>query len=321
MNLVPRESVLVREEVEDLRTYLDGLPSELGDGPFAESYRQRLEVLELELYLADSRHDRDTTSLELDLRLQPPARGHRVRAGLLGLLVGVWQDLIDALGQAACGRATARGAIPHDLRKQTELDVVAFAPGSFVVRLLPCVQAGQMELSCTEDEPLVNRAFNAFVGLVEASDDEQELAKRLHALKGRVALHYGRLLDLVDQGDMGLQAVSRTPGDERYTVAALRPAAARARRAMLRTMERSLSETIEFTGTLTGANVRTRRFELDIGDEGVVPGVVAAELSAMLHDVTIGRRYRVRVVEEATTQVTTGEVTSTYQLKSIDPVE
>lgn len=317
MEMTPRRSTIVMEEIRDLEKTLAAFPKVAGDDALGQAYRHRLEQLRIEVLLARTSEIPGGDEIVATLRVHGFGDGHRVPATLLGRLVSAWQDLVDALGQAISGNPTSRGRIPTTLRERTQLDVVALVPGSFVIQLAPHLDRSE-DMPPDPERELIDSALAAFSDLVAAGVDHDLLEDRLRRLKSRVAGHYAALLETVRSSGFSLQVASRSTGrSTSYSVISLDPGFASALRATLLRLEESVSQEIEFIGVLTGANLRTLQFELDLGEEGIISGRVAADREHLLHAAVIGETYVVTVVERTATQAATGETSVQHELRSI----
>jgi hypothetical protein len=133
------EATSIREEIGDLRQYLAGLPEPMRKGPYGKTYQRRLSMLLDQLAeheLAQTAASASSPALDLRVETQKSIAPHRIPVQFLGDLLQRWQALYWALGQAAAGKPTVRGLIPAEILRKTTLDVVAFAEGSFVTRLV-----------------------------------------------------------------------------------------------------------------------------------------------------------------------------------------
>ena len=314
------EATSIREEISDLRNYLAGLPDELREGPYAQSYQQRLHMLFEQLTAQELTQAADAArSPAIDPRVtteQDPLL-HRIPAQLLGDLLQRWQTLFSALGQAAAGKPTSRGLIPAEILQETSLDVVAFAQGSFVARLV-LEEPAQTKLPDTPAS-LGRLAFEQFEQLCSAGADHHQLSVMLQQLKGRVLSAYTKLLELLDTNHASLHiamAEPRKPGLRR-----IRLESKSVHQILPMLGQVSVEEQTEqmLVGFLNAANRRTGTFEIDLGDEGTISGRVVG--SHILEGVIIGQRYEFKLSQIVSKDPLTGALDASWSLLQVRPFE
>jgi hypothetical protein len=320
MNYSPRDSGTVEQEIKDLHGLITGIPPEASNALFLNPYRDRLESLREELFFAKIIEDRERKTTQIHVRLETPENTHTASASIIGSLLNTWQDLIDSLGQAVLGKATTRGIIPLEIRKQTRLDLEAFAPGSFVIRLIPHKANTEQLEAFQETESLISKAFAEFLALTNSVSSPESLSSNLKRVKGRVAQHYGKLLELVRTSNTVLSAALSEPGNSVLQQARVTTKTAADWNNSYKEAEALTRETFEFTGRLTGANLRTGKFELDLGEEGVIAGEVEKGKELLLHDTQIGSRYHAEVAEIGVTNHATDSYSTTYVLLNLEPI-
>jgi len=320
MNYQPRNSDTVEQEINDLQNLISGIPPEASDAPFLAPYRERLHSLREELFLAQIIEDQERTSTQIHVRLEGAANAHTAGASMIGSLLTTWQDLIDSLGQAVLGKATTRGIIPLEIRKQTNLDLEAFAPGSFVIRLIPH-QTDEEQLEVFhENKPLISLAFAEFLALTNSVSSPENLSSTLKRVKGRVAQHFGKLLEIVRASNTVMIATISEPGKSELQHARVTTETAVNWSNSYKEAEALTRDIYEFEGRLTGANLRTGKFELDLGEEGVVAGEVEKGKELLLHETQIGSRYRAEVAEICVANNATESQSITYVLLNLEPM-
>ena len=320
MNYLPRDSRTVEQEIKDLDSLMSDIPAEASNAPFLAPYKKRLEFLREELFFAQIVEEKEKATIQIHVRLETAGNAHTASASMIGSLLNAWQDLIDSLGQAVLGKATTRGIIPLEIRKQTSLDLEAFAPGSFVIRLIPH-QAIEEQLDAFHDsESLISQAFTEFLALTDSVSAPERLSDNLKRVKGRVAQHYGKLLEIVRASNTNITAVISEPGKSELRQTRVTTKTAADWSNSYKEAEALTRDIYEFTGRLTGANLRTGKFELDLGEEGVVAGEVEKGKELLLHDTQIGSRYRAEVAEICVANHATESQSSTYVLLNLEPM-
>lgn len=309
------EAVSIREEIADLRSYLAGLPEALRAGPYADTYRRRLDMLFEQLTEQELAAAADAASAPaLDLRIvtKHAPQDHRLPAQFLGDLLQRWQALFWALGQAAAGKPTIRGLIPAEILRETSLDVVAFAEGSFVTRMV----LDGPEQTKLPGNGLGLAAFEQFEKLCEVGDRHHDLSVVLHQLKGRVLSSYTKLLSLLDEHDASLDVALAEPRStelrrvhlQRERVRAILPALSQ-----VSAPEEQNEQLV--VGFLNAANRRTGTFEIDLGEEGTVSGRVGK--ADILTGITIGQRYEFLLSEVITKDPLTDSTDASWVLLQV----
>lgn len=310
------EATSIREEIGDLRNYLAGLPEPLRKSAYGKTYRHRLSMLLdhlAEHELAQVAVDTSSPALDLRVEMQKTIDPHRIPVQFLGDLLQRWQSLYCALGQAAAGKPTVRGLIPAEIIRKTTLDVVAFAEGSFVTRLV-LDDVDQPTLLPVTSLGLL--AFEHFEQLCQAGAQHHDLSVQLHRLKGRVLSSYAKLLGLLDEWDASLDLTLAEPSNpvlrrvrlDRERVRLILPA--------LRQVGAPEEEREQLLlGVLNAANRRTGTFEVDLGEEGTVSGRVPN--SDILDGKTIGSRYEFRLSEVVTKDPLTGSTDASWLLLEV----
>ncbi|TAM39460.1 MAG: hypothetical protein EPN61_12515 [Burkholderiaceae bacterium] len=227
---------------------------------------------------------------------------HEIPARKLGGILTSTQELVDALGQAALGEPTVRGPIAADLLHQTRVNVSHSFWGSFGV------QFRSTQLSDLLDESVLAAALRQLTYLLEAEDSEDLLSNKLHALKGRVASKYRRLLKELSDVDSGITldwgSVSATGGGQFLLTAAQVKRAY----AIVDRIDVAMSEEITVSGKLIGFNSRTQRYEILSSDDGrAYAGKVSDEAKIEVLNPAIGQFYEADLKMLVETQSSSGD--------------
>jgi hypothetical protein len=306
------EQFALREQISDLERYVSGLPEELRDGAYGLAYRGRLDMLYDELATIDMQQiAKDANAPVIDLRLSGFAIKNKVRASFYGTFLHTWQWLYWSLGQAAAGKPTTRGSIPRDIVEQTQLDVIATAPGSFVTRLL--IDVPKQPYLPHSGTPLAIVAFGELEALLSAGGQQESLRVIMHRLKGRVLSAYIGLVDLLGVNGVGLDIKLAVPGESQVRRADLSLAKALTIAPLLGQIAKIESNPIEVVGVLNMANRRTGSFEIDLGEEGTVTGRHEPSLG-LLNGATIGSTYLFNLTELVSRDDMTGHIDTAFVL-------
>lgn len=227
---------------------------------------------------------------------------YEIPARKLGGILTSTQELVDALGQAAQGDPTVRGPIPSELLERTRLNVSHSFRGSFGV------QFRATQYSDLLDQSLIAAALVELFKLLQAEDSADLLSSRLHALRGRVASKYRRLLKELTDLESGIAidwgSVSSVGGGE------FQLSAEQVRRAyaIVDRIDIEMAQEITVSGKLIGFNSRTQRYELLSGDDGrTYSGKVSDEAKIEVANPAIGQFYEADLRMLVETQSSSGD--------------
>lgn len=282
------------------------LPEQIADSDMpADSYRlsSRLET-EFEPFDAEvGRVARSTRRETFNYHIFPnDHRRHEIPARKLGAVLATSQELMDALGQAADGSQTVRGAVPVEILNRTRVNVCNVFKGSFGVQF----QASQY--SDLFDVSLLSAALQEFGNLILAADSEDLLSNKLHALKGRVASKYRRLLKELNDIDSGIRLDWGSVSDGRGGVFELTREQVAKAYAIVDRIDIEMAEELVVHGRLVGFNSRTRRYEILLSDSGKsYSGKVSEEAVISVDHPAIGGNYFVSLRMLVETQSSSGD--------------
>lgn len=238
-----------------------------------------------------------------DYRIYPGRpQAHEVPARKLGGILTATQELLDALGQAARGDPTIRGPIPGEFLQRTKINVSHSFRGSFGV------QFRSTEFADLFDDSLVAAALRELVSLLRAEDSEDRLSNKLHALKGRVASKYRRLLkELADiESGIALDWGSISPsggGAFQLTAEQVRTAYA-----IVDRIDVDMAQELTVSGKLIGFNSRTQRYEILSSEDGhTYSGKVSDEAKIEVANPAIGQFYEADLRMLVETQSSSGD--------------
>lgn len=229
-------------------------------------------------------------------------RRHEIPARKLGAVLATSQELIDALGQAADGNPTIRGAIPAEILAKTRVNVCHIFKGSFGVQF----QASQY--SDLLDNSLVSESLEEFGNLVLAADSEDRLSNKLHALKGRVASKYRRLLKELNDIDSGIRVDWGSVAEGKGGVFELSRDQVSRAYAIVDKIDIAMAEELVVYGRLVGFNSRTKRYEiLSSEDQKSYSGKVSEEAVLSVEHPAIGSNYFASLRMLVETQSSSGD--------------
>lgn len=250
-----------------------------------------------------------------DYRIYPDQpNSHEVPARKLGGILTSTQELVDALGQAAQGAPTVRGPIAAELLQKTRVNVSHSFRGSFGV------QFRSAQFSDLLDESVVAGAIRELTNLLQAEDSEDLLSNKLHALRGRVASKYRRLLKELADIDSGIEldwgSVSASGGGKYFLTAAQVKRAY----AIVDRIDIAMAQEITVSGKLVGFNSRLQRYEILSGDDGrTYAGKVSDEARIEVPNPAIGQFYEADLRMLVETQSSSGDELIRWVLVRLGP--
>lgn len=220
----------------------------------------------------------------------------------LGAILTTTQELVDALGQAALGAPTIRGPVPTEVLQQTKINVANVFHGSFGV------QFRSAQLSDLLSQSVVAAALNEFSLLLQAGDSEDLLSNKLHALRGRVASKYRRLLKELSDLQSGVVldwgSVS-SEGGGRFELSSTQ---VRNAYAIVDRIDTEMAQEVTISGKLIGFNLRTQRYEILSSEDGkTYAGKVAEGAALEVPNPSIGQFYEADLRMLVETQSTSGD--------------
>lgn len=228
----------------------------------------------------------DEVNADLELALDgEPIRDHEAPAAVLGKLLSIFQDLLNAVAQVKRGAPSSRGSVPALIVSQHRLMLSPrFMPGSFAVRLrLPNLEEAGDFFADAKDT----------LEQVLATLGPDHLSEEATGLLGhsRVKTQYGKLLLLLAKENVALKAATRHSAG----VLHLTPSAARDRSDWLKALETRPGQATEYEGLLVGGNTSKRSFHLVMDDGDEIWGDVDREAVAQMEQLHFGARVRVLI--------------------------
>lgn len=227
----------------------------------------------------------------------------------LGKILETMQDTINAIAAALTGNPKAVGPIAHEIAQRNELSVVGFASGSFIVEITSAEPTSLLR------EFEAGSAIEEFIGLMNAGSNTGELNERLRSLRSRVASKYLEFLDAIQDGIVETRVDWASPDKERGGSAAISFEIATIALEAIKHLEEVSIEEIETIGTLIGANIRTKRFEIVSGDRRF-EGDIAEQAMFAASQATLSRIYAVTIRQTITSKII-GDPTVRQQLIAI----
>lgn len=287
---LPRQGARLKVKLED-RNYGLGLV----DAKLA-SVASRRETYNIHLYPSDT---------------ELPELGSRQ----LGRILIDVQELVDALGQACEGEPTVKGAIPANILEKTRLNACQIFEGSFGLQLKANNSPDLFNNSLLAD------ALGEFVNLLSTGASEDLISNKLHALKGRVASKYRKLLKDIAELGSPIKAEWASPDSQRGGEIYLDSETIANAYAIVDRIEVDMSEEIIFQGKLLGMDVHTKRYRVEkIDGAQIFAGRVLDEAIPEVEHAEINRIYTVIVKKMIEVNSSSGAEYEKWILVGLRPI-
>ena len=227
---------------------------------------------------------------------------HEVASRKLGGILTSTQELLDALGQSSNGQPSVRGAISAEILEKTRVNVAHVFEGSFGV------QFRASQFSDLFDQSLISSAISEFGNVIAAADSEDLLSNKLHALKGRVASKYRRLLKELSDINSGLELNWGAVQNDRGGVFSLTRDQVRKAYAIVDKIDIEMADEVVVSGKLVGFNSRALRYEIQSAEgDKTYSGRVADDAVIDVINPAIGEYYSAKLRMLVETQSTSGD--------------
>lgn len=229
------------------------------------------------------------------------------------LLGGVLQKLQDLL------TAIALSFPKHKPKKvnshQWQVNVQGFAHSSFAVSL-----ASDISVDMFGDSE-VGWALSELVDLIELGDDPEKIQQKIKQLKPRVAVGYAMFLKSLGKQTARTQLDWASPKAKDTRSANITSEQARNIVTVIERTELHPPETIVINGTLVGANLRGKIFEISAKIEGKhkkFSGRIDDQSLEKVRGAALGMEFKASMVQTLSINFTTGETESKYVLISLE---
>lgn len=244
---------------------------------------------------------------------------------LIGRVLNSLQESLASIAQVLEGEPTSRGLIPASIKDLVALRLVATAPGSLQMRLVPAHPETESDLpqmslgSEGEDEdvvPLVDRSVDRLIRLLahRPDDEDEELLQDLAEVGPRTTTHLEELSKALYEGGASASLSWRSSHCARQTL--FTRSDSKLLTAKLGEVHETAREMV-VTGRLVGGSLVHRRFELEPTGEaqGLIVGTVAEGALPSL-ELLFGQTCTATIdVREAT--LPSGETRESHFLRSL----
>ena len=231
-------------------------------------------------------------------------------AAPLGKILGRLQDVINTIGMI-CFHSDQ---LTENIRSEMEISLLEIGAGSFDIRL-----ASTKSVDLFSDSDFGNTFGNAieeFMKLLNAGSDPDELKRLLEQLRSRVAKDYTEFLKSLNESVTDTKFTWTSPNPSRGEIVSLSNLQMREVIEILQRFQEETPSTFEITGTLIGASLKSKRFEIETINKTYI-GKIADEAFEAISRATLSQEYSAEIQESIEKSETTDETKTVYQLLSL----
>ena len=227
---------------------------------------------------------------------------------IVGKILERFQNVINAIGMIC----VQSDRINEDVKSKMQISLLGVGPGSFDLRLASTKTVDLLNHSDFGD------AIAEFLALLKAGSDHDQLKGILGQLRSKVATDYTKFLKLLSESVKDAKFTWASPDSDRGGTAYLSELQMRDVVEILQKFQEEATPKFTITGTLTGAFLRSKRFEIETTDK-TYTGVIAKEAIKTVENATLSQTYTATIQEITKRSETTAEITKTeYQLLSLE---
>lgn len=233
----------------------------------------------------------------------------------LNVILGGLQNLSDSIANTINNQPSARGLIPQDILESNTLIFKEAKAGSFKVTLE--VRHSDNNLF---DEPIQTQTFSNLFSLFSASDSPDLLVDSISDLGPRTFKYYTDWTKALKENGTPLELEWRS-SIKGYSKVEFNPDKAERIYLVLNNITEQTEEEISLIGKLTGANVRTKNFELFLEDNTKITGRLSSESIKMVAAIVLDTKCKATMIKYMTTYTSTGREKINWTLKHIESIE
>ena len=230
---------------------------------------------------------------------------------LLSKILDRLQDVINRIGTVYFNS----DRLTEYIRGEMGISLLEVGAGSFDIRL-----ASTKSVDLFSDSDSGNAFGNAieeFMKLLNAGSNQDELKRLLEQLKLKVAEDYTEFLQSLNESVIDTKFKWTSPNPGRGGIAFLSNPQMREAIEILQRFQEEVPSTFTITGTLMGAFLRSKRFEIET-TEKTYTGDIADEAIETVSNATLSREYTATIQEITQRNEATDEITKPkYQLLSL----
>jgi hypothetical protein len=305
----------VRNELDDLQAALAAFDIGAAEPSFGlelmqSGLEQRREVLNQELRWVE----------ESDLIMVfdgPPVQEGAVEVDYLVKVLQPFEKAVASIAQALEDAATEAGLIPATIRDLATVRLRTTFAGSFGMALTGPLAADDMVLPLFDEpaRPLFDRAIGRLLSVVEAGVDpegfEQGIIEEVSDLGQRSASHLTELARAVGTVGSPVEFLWADEGEAQRRVVLSSLIASRLQQVL--THIESTTEQAPIAGRLVEASLPRRTFGIQVSEEELIRGTVAAEVAHRIEDY-FGKDVRGTLLVTRTVSTTSEKHAEKYSL-------
>lgn len=225
---------------------------------------------------------------------------------VLSQMLGKFQEVINTIGMIHDGKKQ----VTEKIRSSMQTSLLEVGAGSFDIRL---VSTETVDLFNHSD---CGNAIEEFLKLLDAANNQDQLKGLLERLTSRVAKNYTQFLKSLSESVIDTKFTWTSPDPDRGGSAYLSKPQMQEVIDILQKFQEETPFTSEITGTLIGASLKSKRFELETTNE-IYAGRITDEAIETVRNATLSQTYTAEIQEITERSETTDETKTKYQLLSL----
>lgn len=239
-----------------------------------------------------------------------------IAADKLGDLLVSFQKVLNNIGsKIKNNKISSRGALEAEVLTKMQLNVVGFAPGSFEVQLASIHDEGMADLF---DDYLVGKAMQEIIKLINLSGNAEDVKNYILNLGPRVINSYVEFIEHIILNVDEIKFKWRSPHPERGGDGTITSKQAENIAETLKKFEQIAEKELIHNGTLVGANLRTMKFDFDIGQISTITGDIDKSAYKALDGAILNHKYKATIREITTFKATKEQETTQYILYKLE---
>lgn len=248
----------------------------------------------------------------------PGLKSGEIPVRTLSPILGDLQYLTDSIANAQHNNSNSNsGPIPNDILERNSLIIREVKAGSFKVTLdFPDLPDDQLTFeddnSRMEDASLLDKMLL----LINSSDNDETLLQTISDLGDRVLSKYISFIRSLKESNTPIELDFKNSHNESKQVKLDIP--------KIETIFNKLNEKLEViennidvVGILTGANVRTNKFEMYTDTQGKISGNLSKNYNYKLE---LGKKYSANIIETKTTNLATNKSKTSMILNNLTEI-
>ncbi len=226
----------------------------------------------------------------------------------LGDIFGRLQNVINAIGTdlLKLERPT------EEAERKLQISLLGIGSGSFDIQL---ASTETLDLFGNSD---CGDAIAELLQLLNAGSDKEELKKLLEPFTSKVVKDYTKFLKSLSESIVDTRFTWTSPDPDRNRIVHLPRLQIRDMVDILQKFQEETPFTFEITGTLIGASLKSKKFELETAGERIYSCKITQEAIETVRNATLSQIYTAKIQEITKRSETANEITKTeYRLLSL----